>query len=200
MRPRGLRRRNLDDDARAMIGDLSRDRGKTFGGEPALRREFKRRTGYTPGERSIGRTLLRMVRAGEIAKQRIRPGGRLVTGIKTNHGFNQYWLPSRIEQRKARQKAKRRAVTARSFDMTAHVAAAQESARVRELADHVAVATPSAALIPAPFRFADLIPRPPTDAPSAEADERTRAERDRQLADLAAAAARLEPPDDPPDK
>lgn len=88
-----------------MIADLAAAHGKAWASEAGYRRELWRRTGYVCGERSIGRVIARLVRAGEVGHERVKPNSRLIHGPTTYHGGQHNWIIARRAVRKARRRA-----------------------------------------------------------------------------------------------
>lgn len=203
VRPPEQPRRLLEPPLAVMIEELSRQHGKCFASEAALRHELHRRTGYVCGERSIGRVIKRLVGRGQWGAERVKPNQFLATGRKTYHGGTHTWIVSRFEQRKARRRAAEEERQRRRAEGKARASAERErlEAQAREeqkLAARTRVAT--VGVFATPPRLSDLL-KPTADAASGSAlheqAERTRREVARQLAALA--ALDLDKPTKPPD-
>lgn len=205
VRPPGQRRRALHDPVAAIIADMANKHGKCWATEQGLRRELARRTGYVCGERSIGRIIHRAKARGEWGQQRVKPGRKMVTGVRTSHGTQHTWIVSRFEQRKARRAAaeEKRQRLRREGKERARLEQERLEAEQREREDlgprirdrQVSVGV----LAPMP-KLSDLIAPPPPDDSSSfeEIAERRRQEVARQLAELARLG--FVAPDKPPDK
>lgn len=208
IRPEGLRRRLLLDAVGEMVADLQKPHGKCWASEAGLRHEFKRRTGYTCGERSIGRVRKVAIARGHWGGERVLPNRVMANGVRTLPGTMHTWVISRYEQRKARRRAaeeerqrRRRAGQERARIERERLEAEQ---RAREdLAARTVRRQASVGLMTelvAPPKLAELLD-PPASAPPEQATfdelaERQRAEVARQLAALERAGLLDKPPDE----